>query len=112
MIVEDDKSNLDILSLMLDMEGIECVGVSNPVKLLSRVKQQRPGLILMDIELGIFDGRDLCQQLKSDEQNKEIPVIILSAATESKLMSAYQYGADLAIPKPFELNYLLETVSK
>jgi two-component system alkaline phosphatase synthesis response regulator PhoP len=63
-------------------------------------------LILLDIKLGDYDGRDLCLQLKNNPETKDIKIILYSAFPETSV-DVMKYGADDFIMKPYEMDYLI-----
>ncbi len=86
MIVDDDKNILEFMHLALAFEGYD-VRVSTTGKDLQQVQPgELPDLILLDVKLIDEDGRVICKQLKTNEQTKDVPIIMLSAhVSERKL---------------------------
>lgn len=80
---------------------------------LDQIKQTIPDLIISDVIMPGMDGFDLCRALKTDENFRKIPVILLTAkATELMRVEGMEAGADDYIPKPFSPNDLLEKIRK
>ncbi len=80
---------------------------------LDQVKQTIPDLIISDVIMPGMDGFDLCRALKTDENFRKIPVILLTAkASELMRAEGMEAGADDYIPKPFSPNDLLEKIRK
>lgn len=111
LIVDDDKGILDAISLILEDEGYTPSSISDGNKVLKKLQQFKPDIILLDVLLSGSDGRDICKQLKSDPQTKNIPVVMISAHPTAKL-SIKQYGADGFLAKPFEAAELLKAIEK
>ena len=102
LIVDDDNELLEMVSLVLSSRNMDVTTLNHAVNIQSSITAASPDLILMDIYLGDYDGRDLCLQLKTNDLFRHIPVILYSAGfitaesiTESK--------ADDFLQKPFEI---------
>lgn len=110
LIADDDPSIVDALTLMLEDEGydIEATGDGQMVKDLEK---GHPDLILLDIWMSGWHGRDICIYLKGQESTRHIPIIIISANKDTKEI-ALQAGADDFITKPFEMDALIEKVAR
>lgn len=109
LIVDDDDGILDALEVMLDLNGYNVETSSTGNRLKSLKKEGSPDLILLDVLLSGTDGRDLCKMVKASDETKHIPVIMLSAAPdiESSIANCF---ADAFMPKPFEMNELLDLI--
>jgi len=70
-----------------------------------------PDLLLLDIRMSGVDGGKICQQIKTADATKHIPVIMISANKDIEQI-ALECGADDYIPKPFQMHHLLEVVAK
>ena len=70
-----------------------------------------PDLVLLDINVGSEDGREMCRGIKEQSKFHHIPVILFSANTEALKVNA-DAGADAGIEKPFDLNNLVELIDK
>src|SRR5436305_14779845 len=70
-----------------------------------------PDVIILDVLLSGKDGRIICQKLKSQEDTKHIPIIMISAHPDAK-QSVKAVGADNFLAKPFEMDELLMKVAQ
>ena len=111
MIVDDDRDILEFLYLMLAFEGYDVL-VSTTTEEIQQLRPSAlPDLILLDVMLSEEDGRVICQRLKTNEQTKDIPIIMLSAhVTERQVRQVCP--ADDFLAKPFELETLYDKVEK
>jgi two-component system, response regulator len=71
----------------------------------------RPGLILLDIKLPKQDGHDVLRRIKSDEELRVIPVVMLTTSTrDDEVSAAYQTGANSFVAKPVNFTEFMEKV--
>jgi CheY-like chemotaxis protein len=110
LVVEDDPVILDVLQLILE-EGGYVVESATGGKTLHDFPNGHPDLILLDIWLSGWDGREICRSLKAREETKHLPIVLCSASRDGKRM-AREAGADDFIAKPFTLDNLLATVAR
>jgi CheY-like chemotaxis protein len=110
LVADDDPAILEVLQIMLEDDGyvVETVAESLTV---ARVEASRPDLILLDIRLPGPDGGEICRQLKERETTRHIPLIVMSASRDAQRL-ADECGADAFLPKPFELDDLLDLVRR
>ncbi|HEY9696821.1 MAG TPA: response regulator [Trichocoleus sp.] len=103
LIVDDNSANLGVLSDTLDHAGLE-VWVAQSGKIaLERVKYALPNLILLDVMMPGIDGFETCRQLKANPDTKDIPVIFMTALSDTtNKMEGFQLGAVDYITKPFQ----------
>jgi PleD family two-component response regulator len=82
LIVDDTLDNLRLLSAMLTAQGYEVRSVPSGSAALMGVQAQPPDLILLDINMPVISGYEVCQRLKANPSTQEIPVIFISALNE------------------------------
>ena len=111
LVIDDDEGILAGFEAVLGSEGYAIEASCNAESLQSLTKDNLPGLILLDVLLSGADGRDICKQLKSQEDTKHIPIIMISAHPNIE-DSIKKAGADDYLAKPFEMDELLRKVSK
>lgn len=110
LIVDDEPSIVDSLTMLLEDFGYEVISTINASATKDMLKKG-PDLILLDIWMSGWDGRDICKYLKSNKDTKNIPVIIISA-NKDIVAIAKEAGADDFIAKPFRMEDLLAKVEK
>lgn len=108
LIADDDLAILDMLTLFLEDSGYEVETTTDGASLRT-FPQGLPDLLLLDIWLSGWNGRDICLHLKSQEATKHLPIVLISANRETKTI-AREAGADDFVAKPFDLDDLMETV--
>jgi signal transduction histidine kinase len=102
LIVDDNKTNVELLSAKLGEDGYELVTASNGVEAVEKAISVRPDLILLDILMPRMDGYEACRILKSRDETRYIPVVMLTARAElGDKMLGLELGAEDYITKPF-----------
>ncbi|MBI5453176.1 MAG: response regulator [Deltaproteobacteria bacterium] len=102
--VDDDERNLALLTAKLEREGYEVTNARNGIEALAKVRQNPPDLILMDVMMPQMDGYEALRQLKSREDTRYIPVIMLTGRTEIEdKVLGFEVGAEDYINKPYSL---------
>ena len=109
LIVEDEKSIVDILRFNLQKEGFETLAAFDGKAGLDLVLQKTPDLVLLDLMLPVMNGFEVCKRIR--DQGISIPVLILTAreAENDKIMGL-ELGADDYITKPFSVRELMARV--
>jgi DNA-binding response OmpR family regulator len=110
LIADDDHAILDAISLLLKEVGYD-VKTTMDGKTIHDFNDYQPDLLLLDIWMTGWDGRDICKELKSGEKTKNTPIIMISANKDTARI-AKEAGADDFISKPFELNILLAKIAR
>ncbi|MDZ8050199.1 MAG: sensor histidine kinase [Aulosira sp. ZfuVER01] len=111
LIVDDNPANLGVLSDALDQAGLEVWVAKSGKVALERVKYALPSLILLDVMMPEIDGFETCRQLKANPQTQDIPVIFMTALSDTiNKVEGFQVGAVDYITKPFQQQELLSRV--
>lgn len=110
LVIDDDIEILVVLKIMLERKGYAVELSSDPGKILLP-GAFAPDLLILDIWMGNFDGREICQQLKSNPATSSLPVILFSAGRDIE-QSAKDAGANDFLAKPFEQKHLFEKIEK
>ncbi len=111
LIVDDDKDILTVVELLLTAQNYTVETVFNPANILEKVKTFNPELILMDVNMGQHDGREICKLLKSDTTIKHIPVILFSAMQNLQETHRECEATDF-IAKPFDPLELIKKIEQ
>jgi DNA-binding response OmpR family regulator len=111
LIVEDEQRVREPIAIYLQEEGYRTVIATDGVEAMTAVSQQRPDLVLADVNMPNMNGLELARCLRSDPLTASIPIMMLSALVESKhVLAGYSNGADEYATKPIELAVLLAKV--
>jgi serine phosphatase RsbU (regulator of sigma subunit) len=107
LVVDDAPANLQVLTGMLKERGYKARPVPSGKLALLAARKDPPDLILLDINMPEMNGYEVCESLKADDQLKGIPVIFISALTESlDKVKAFAIGGVDYITKPFQMEEL------
>ncbi|HEY63064.1 MAG TPA: response regulator [Caldilineae bacterium] len=111
MVVDDDEDLLRLMGLTLQVAGYDVVTASNGAEALTKVRTERPDLILLDVMMPEMDGFETCRRLRRLPEGADIPVIMLSAADQvSDKVKGLQVGANDYITKPVDSRELLARI--
>jgi len=110
--IEDEPEMIDLIRLILSRKGFELIGAVGGREGLETVRRVKPDLVLLDLMMPDMDGWEVYQQMKADEELKEIPVIVVTAKAQSidKVLGLHIAKVDDYITKPFGPQELLESV--
>lgn len=114
LIVEDDKYEATVMENKLLNAGYDVLVARNGAVALKLVREKKPDLIILDLILPELDGFDTLQQLKSDENLKDIPVVVLSnLGEEEDIKQAMSLGAsDYFVKVKTPLHQVIDIVKK
>jgi signal transduction histidine kinase len=111
MVVDDVAENLQVLGNILHKEGFNISFAQDGRQALEIISEVLPDLVLLDISMPEMDGFEVCDILKKNDITKSIPVIFLTARTETESMvHGFNLGAVDYITKPFNPQELLARV--
>jgi two-component system alkaline phosphatase synthesis response regulator PhoP len=113
LVVDDDPDVVAICSLVLESEGYEVAAALNGSDAVDKVKKSEGDIdvVLLDVMMPVIDGLTVCKMVKRDPRTCDLPVIIMSASEVLREKSA-DCRADAVIPKPFDIDSLLDTVGQ
>lgn len=111
LIVDDDESILDAVSLVLEEEGYDVSVTIKGDEIFEKLEIFKPDAILLDVLMSGKDGREICKKLKKDDKTKGIPIIMISAHPSAK-ESTLSCGANAFLAKPFDTQELIDMVDR
>ena len=107
-VVEDSRIQARILSEKLQEAGFEVRVAENGQIGLEMIRERRPDLVISDIEMPKMTGYELCSAVKSDEQLRRIPFILLSTLADAQdIIKGLHCGADNYVTKPYDPEFLI-----
>jgi DNA-binding response OmpR family regulator len=111
LIIDDDPDVRTVMNILMKKNGYEVETASRREEALQKIRTFRPSIVLLDVLLSGADGREICQEIKSDETTRDMRVIMFSAHPGAAENIA-SYGADDFITKPINSQALLEKLGK
>ncbi|WP_327078714.1 response regulator transcription factor [Planococcus sp. CAU13] len=107
-VVEDDQAIFDSLKEGLQKWGLQVVGPANFQDVLAGFIEEKPHLVIMDIQLPVYDGFHWCREIRA---HSKVPIIFLSSRDHPMdMVMAMQMGADDYVQKPFHADVLLAKI--
>ena len=107
LIVDDDRMNVEVLTRLLVRDGYRVVSVSNGGLAIEAAMQERPHVVLMDVNMPGMDGFEACRRLKQNPATRLLPVILISGLmTTADRIRGIEAGGDDFLSKPFALDEL------
>lgn len=111
LIVEDSPTQVEKLKYLLEKNDFIVSIAYNGREALSLIDKGRPSIVITDIVMPQMDGYELCSTIKGNKNLSDIPVILLTALSESMdVIKGLECGADSFIMKPFDEKYLLSRI--
>src|SRR5947199_5560038 len=111
LVADDDQSLVRTLTWILKEHGYTVVAVPGGEGLLTKLEEERPQLLLLDIMMPKVDGLQLLERLKSDERYRDLPVLMVSSMPpEEATVKSLGLGAADFIAKPFRVRVPLPRV--
>ncbi len=111
MLVDDSHTIRKTAEVLLSKEGFEVVCVEDGFEALAKVSDIKPDIIFMDVMMPRLDGYDACQIIKSSEEFKDTPVIMLSSKDGVfDRVRGRVAGSEAFISKPFSRDDLVNTI--
>ena len=109
LVIDDELDILEVVELILTMNNFKVETTTKWQKIDERISNFAPDLILLDVNLGGADGREICTQLKNAKNTANIPIILFSAHLNliNNLMGSKPNGI---IAKPFDATNLISTI--
>ncbi len=112
LVVDDTPANIQTVAAILKGKGYQLSVATNGKQALDALTKIRPDLILLDVMMPELDGFETCQRIKSSEAWRDIPIIFLTAKTDTAdIVKGFEMGAVDYVGKPFNARELLARVS-
>ena len=118
LVVDDDPDLVESVSMKLESENFKVAKAYDGVEAWDKIKEERPALIILDVMMPRKNGYELCDELKKSEEYKDIIVVLLTAVADAVTSTSFTHMdgkttlADDFIPKPIELDRLMEIVKE
>ncbi|MBW2296289.1 MAG: response regulator [Deltaproteobacteria bacterium] len=118
LVVDDDPDLVESVSMKLESENFQVAKAYDGIEAMDRIKEERPALIILDVMMPRKNGYELCDELKNSDEYKDIVIVLLTAVADAVTSTSYTHMdgkttlADDFIPKPIELDKLMEIVKE
>ncbi len=112
LIIDDEPEITEIVETFLTEAGYIVAVENSPLNAVSKAKEFKPDVVLLDIMMPGSDGYAVCKELKQDPDFADTPIIFLTGKDrEDDQGRSFQSGGDMYIKKPFSCERLLEIVN-
>jgi len=112
LLAEDDPDTRFALALLFEMEGFEVITAVDGEEAYFRAVEERPDLIVTDINMPKVSGLDLIERVRKDSRIENIPIVAMSAVEKQSLNRAKELGAIAVAQKPIEFDQFLSLAAK
>jgi len=118
LVVDDDPDLVESITMKLESNNFRVTKAYDGVEAWERIKEDRPELIILDVMMPRKDGYAVCDEIKKDNQYKDITVVLLTAVGDAVTTTQYtHFGgkttlAEDFIPKPIDLDKLMGIVKE
>lgn len=112
--IEDETEMIDLIRLILNRKGIDVIGAEGGRAGLDAVRREHPDVVLLDLMMPDMDGWEVYQHMKNDPEIAHIPVIIVTAKSQSidKVLGLHIAKVDDYITKPFGPAELINSIER
>lgn len=112
LLVDDDEHILRSLEIYLKMEEFQVITAAGGREALDILSETRPDLVVLDIMMPEVDGFQVLEFIKSKQEIRTVPVIMLTAKSQDvDVLKGYQEGIASYMTKPFNLNELVDNIN-
>lgn len=111
LVAEDSRTQAEQLGFLLERNGYRVIFATDGKQALQMAQTQKPALIISDVMMPEMNGYELCKAIKSTENLKDIPLILVTTLSDAQdVIRGLECGADNFIRKPYEEDYLLSRI--
>lgn len=112
--IEDDPEMIDLVTTILNRQGFTVKGAHGGQQGLDMVVTEKPDILLLDLMMPDVDGWEVYHQIKSNETTRDIPVIVITARSQTidKVLGLHIARVDDYICKPFHPQELLDSLAR
>lgn len=113
LVVDDNPTNLKLVTYLVKAHGYEVTTATDAESAQISIREHRPAVILMDLQLPGVDGLELTRRLKADPDTRPIPIIAVTAyAMKGDQEKALAAGCDDYVTKPIDTRTLPEVIAR
>ncbi len=112
LVADNDRDIVTLVKTLLEGEGYGVQTAYDGLEVFSRLEEQKPDLIILDIMMPQMDGMAVLTRLKKTAETSSIPVIMLTAKVQYEdMLGGYKLGANYYITKPFTSTQLIKGIN-
>ncbi len=117
LVVDDDPDLVEAVAMKLSSEDYRVAKAYDGSQVWDKIKQEKPHLMILDVMMPNKDGYTVCKEIKKDPTYQDITVVLLTAVGEAVPSTKFTHmdgktsPADEFIPKPIDLDNLMEVVN-
>jgi EAL domain-containing protein (putative c-di-GMP-specific phosphodiesterase class I)/ActR/RegA family two-component response regulator len=113
LVVDDEESVRRLLRDCLELDGYEVREAADAMQAIDRIGEAIPDCVLLDVMMPGMSGLELLERLRKDPLTAELPVMMLTAATDDDTTwTGWANGASCYVPKPFDIDHMLDWVGR
>ena len=118
LVVDDDPDLVESIAMKLESDNFRVAKAYDGIEAWEKIKEDRPDLIILDVMMPRKNGYVVCDEIKKDDQYKDITVVLLTAVGDAVTTTKYTHWegkttlAEDFIPKPIDLDKLVEIVKE
>jgi DNA-binding response OmpR family regulator len=113
LVVEDHPDTQSAVAEQLAECGFEVAVASDGIEALRMIREKRPALVYLDLNLPHISGYDVCEQIRADPELADVVILMTSArGTLDVRAHALEAGANAYVPKPYSLEQILSHVEQ
>lgn len=108
LVVDDEQRIIDLAKMYLDQDGYKVMSATDGVSALSKILEEKPSLVVLDLMLPGMDGLEVCRRVRAES---DVPIIMLTARSDDiDKIVGLELGADDYLTKPFNPRELVARV--
>ena len=111
LVADDDEAVRELVATILEEEGYAVRTAASGSEALSVARQERPAVVLMDVNMPGLDGLSACRRLRADERLAALPVVLMSSQPIPG-DELRRCRADNFLPKPFDITELVDEIER
>ena len=113
LVVDDDRRVVELLTIALTAYGFRVIQAGDGDEALRVAAREHPDLVVLDVRLPKRSGFEVCEQLRKDPDDPQVPIILVSAAAETEArLQGLGRGADDFVAKPFSPKELIARIKR
>jgi response regulator RpfG family c-di-GMP phosphodiesterase len=112
LLVDDEPALRELLRATFEGAHVQVDEAGTALEAEARIKKRRPDVIVLDLRMPGMGGAELCARLKSAEETRAVPIVLLTGADDEEVRQAKRGGADALVRKPFSPLDLLAIVEE